>query len=389
MEGGTLQQLHNLIGRSNIGSETDVKGHVNEIEDFLELVVKCHMIEAALHFFSMSTIDDRPHSNSFPAGFASLPFSKRKALFFDRLYRIIDRYVIPKQFLLEQPAAEEMQPAPSDVVMNPHFQRVSHEHRYDAPPTSSGTTPRPLPPTIREALDSMQAPQSVQSAAVDGVFAYASAVLNNGLLLLEFKDAIREGDGPRILRCWKAFLLYFHFAKHHNYANEVVRMLATVHASATPRVAAQITWSRVVNTRGLAGHNIPVDLHNEQLNKALKQAVTGLGPNITQETILQCGKSLDGLLKVAKSFDQQHGLHPESLEHSAPRLAKDEKLIMDELARSRVFEYIPGREHRSFRGIKPNAAQKVDLKKITAWIQEKKHILQSEQNVSRLYKHSC
>ena len=34
-------------------------------------------------------------------------------------------------------------------------------------------------------------------------------------------------------------------------------------ALATPRVAAQITWSQVVNTRGLAGHNIPVDLKNE------------------------------------------------------------------------------------------------------------------------------
>lgn len=30
----------------------------------------------------------------------------------------------------------------------------------------------------------------------DGVFNYASAILNDGLLLLELRDAIREGVGP-------------------------------------------------------------------------------------------------------------------------------------------------------------------------------------------------
>ena len=388
MEGGTLQQLRNLIGRRNIGSETDVKGHVNEIEDFLELVIRCHLIEATLHFFAMRNTTDTPHANTFPPGFASLPFHKRKELFFDRLLRIIDRYVIPKQFLLEQ-SQQLQQPSPEDVHRNPHFQRVTHERMYGVAPPPPGTATRHLPSTIQEALDHPEAPQSIQCTSVDGVFAYASAVLNDGLLLLEFKDAIREGDGQRILRCWKAFLLYFHFARHHNYANEAVRMLSAVYALATPRVAAQITWSRVINTRGLAGHNIPVDLHNEHLNRALKQAVSGLGANIAKQTILQCGRSLDGLLKVNKSFDEEHGIHPVSLEHSSPSLAKDQKLIMDQLSRSRVFDYVPGRDHRSFHGIKPNAAQKVDLTKLSEWIRQKQSALQAEQNVSRLFKHHC
>jgi len=76
----------------------------------------------------------------------------------------------------------------------------------------------------------------------DGVLNYTSAVLNDGLLLLEFKDAIREGDGPRILCCWKAFLLYFKFASHHNYAKQAFRTLASLNALATPRTAAQMMW---------------------------------------------------------------------------------------------------------------------------------------------------
>ena len=101
---------------------------------------------------------------------------------------------------------------------------------------------------------------------------YVSAVLNDGLLLQKFRDAIQEGDGPRVLRCWKAFLLYFHFARHKNYACKNTG-INFVNAIATPRVAAQITWSRIVNTCGIAGHNIPVDLTNKHLNRTLKDAV--------------------------------------------------------------------------------------------------------------------
>ena len=224
---------------------------------------------------------------------------------------------------------------------------------------------------------------------MDGAFTYASAVLNDELLLFEFKDAIRVGDEPRILCCWKALLLHFHTTGHCNYAKEATRMLAIVNALATPRVAAQITWCRVVNTRGLSGHNIPVDLRNEHLNRALKDAIVGVGPNIAEQTILQCGKSLDGLIKVCTSFDDQHGLHSLSLEHSRPSLAKDEKLIIDELQNSRVFDYIPGREYRSFRGIKANPAEKIDIEKLTDWIKKQKCTLQSEQNVCRMYRHKC
>ena len=68
-------------------------------------------------------------------------------------------------------------------------------------------------------------------------------------------------------------LIYFHHAQHLKYAKEAILLLAAVNATATPHVAAQITWSRVLNIRGGPGNNIPVDLHNEHLNHALKTVV--------------------------------------------------------------------------------------------------------------------
>ena len=39
----------------------------------------------------------------------------------------------------------------------------------------------------------------------DNILSYACEVLTLGLLYLQFVDGIREGDGSRILKCWKYF----------------------------------------------------------------------------------------------------------------------------------------------------------------------------------------
>ena len=44
---------------------------------------------------------------------------------------------------------------------------------------------------------------------VDHILEYGQDALTLGLLYMEFVDAVREGDGERILRCWRYFLLLF------------------------------------------------------------------------------------------------------------------------------------------------------------------------------------
>ena len=58
---------------------------------------------------------------------------------------------------------------------------------------------------------------------------YACNVLSSGLLLMEFKDAVGEGDGNRILRCWKYFLIHFKLEKRTNYSVEAFILLSQYH----------------------------------------------------------------------------------------------------------------------------------------------------------------
>ena len=112
--------------------------------------------------------------------------------------RIVDNYVMVNHELITNP---ELHQAPiTNTDKNPHADRVAVEHNYVVMAASSETRKRKrkLPQWLQATPD---VSVSVKQQAPDGVFNYASAILNDGLLLLELRDAIREGDGPRVIRC--------------------------------------------------------------------------------------------------------------------------------------------------------------------------------------------
>ena len=385
LEGGTLQQLRNLINRRNVSASTSITGHVNDVQDFLLLVTNCHIIAATMHYFSMANIDDEPHTSAFPSDIHTMPAKRKWWLLHSELCQIVDKYIIPRQYILKE--GPRVQEAVSSDHANPHVRRMQQDHAYTS--TMPVYNERRLPQTVAQHVPRSAAPEPIRRVAVDSVFNYASAVLNDGLLLLEFSDAIREGDGLRILRCWRAMLIYFHYGRHSNYAKEAILLQAQVSAIASPRVAQQITWSRVVSSTGGRGCNIPVDLYNEYLNRALKTAVAGMGANVAPSTILQCGKSLKGLMGVVDNYDDQHDIHPQSSEHTRSSLKKDEDAVIEELVRkSRVFDYIPGRDHATFKSIAPNPATSIDKTKLFETIKRYQADIRRKAAVAKLYKHS-
>ena len=254
---------------------------------------------------------------------------------------------------------------------NPHVARIAKEHNCCKPLQSASSTQRKrkLPDWM---ADTRMVSLSVQKKVPDGIFNYSSAVLNDGLLLLELRDAIREGDGPRVIRCWKFMLLHWRHAKHTKYSLEALHLLAAINATATARIAHELIWCRFINTRGVPGGNMPVDLYMEHLNRTLKDYLKGLGANVSEATIVQTSKSLRNLMEMTSHFDSICGIHPDSIYHTCKRYGKDLDMVLEELTtRSRVFDYVPGRFHRSFKDIKPHISEHVDLDSLFQWI--KKH----------------
>ena len=196
LQAGTLMQLRNLIHCHNISAKMKVEGHVNKAEDFLKPVVQCHIVAAVMHHFGMQDLKDQPTRNALIVDNSTKPHNKWNQLKAE-LEAVIDTYIIPRQFactLSEETITDLHQ------SFSPHTSRIATEHSHchsgSALPTASLS--RSLPGTIVRQGPRV-ASESVGRVARDGIFNYASAVLNDGMLLMELEDAIKEGDGLRIL----------------------------------------------------------------------------------------------------------------------------------------------------------------------------------------------
>ena len=128
----------------------------------------------------------------------------------------------------------------------------------------------------------------------DGVNKYALVLCHYAALVFEFTDAWREGDGERVLRCWKIFLLHFYADRRTKYALEALRLQFKL-ATLPPHLVHHLTWGRFVNTHGGYGHNIPCDLHNEHVNKLFKDIIGNMGANFTEQASTQAARAVTSL----------------------------------------------------------------------------------------------
>ena len=182
----------------------------------------------------------------------------------------------------------------------------------------------------------------------DKVQEYSKNLLSIGTFYLEYQDAIREGDGLRVIRCWKYLLPIFSHSGRRNYCIEAFKLLYQYHYILPPRQAQQLVWSRFVNTKGTCGHNIPMDLHLEHLNRLVKNSIQSLGPNRKGEAVVRCGKALGTIHTVLENFDQDNNIEPPSGAHSSPSYQKDLGKIVNELIKERALVEKSPRRHLSF-----------------------------------------
>ena len=203
--------------------------------------------------------------------------------------------------------------------------------------------------------------------ASDGVCTYSVQLLRLGCFYMEFSDAIREGGGRRVLRCWKYMLPMFLALGKTNYAYEAANLLLQHFYTVSPRLSAQLLWSRFVNVHGLPGKNIAADLHMEHLNRIAKEAIRFQGSNRTEKAIDRVGRSIGTLFTVLDNFDTHNQVPITSSRQAKPDAQKDIKVVADELVKCRSFEVEKGRKHSRFPNPK-NVLNDKDREEVLAWL---------------------
>lgn len=171
----------------------------------------------------------------------------------------------------------------------------------------------------------------MSSESEPNVTNYACVCLSFGMLIRNFNDAVREGDGVRILRCWKFLLLIYKANKHHKYAFAALHLIAKTISLLTPQQAKRLVWKRTVNNRGGKGRNISLDLRLEHLVHLLKELLAHLGVNLTIPAAERCSKALKTVEDPLASVDSQLEVKRSSGRHTMTHSKADFETIVKEL----------------------------------------------------------
>ena len=182
----------------------------------------------------------------------------------------------------------------------------------------------------------------------DKVYDYSTKLVSLGLFYMEFCDAIREGDGGRVLRCWKFLLPIFKNSGRKNYSLEALYFLNQYEFLLPPQQAERLLWGRFVNTHGIIGHNIPGDLYLEHLNRLCKGAVNDKGSNKSEKTFTFVGKILGVLEPVLDQFDAQNCVNSSSGHHKRPNADKNRDKLINHIRTLGVFSRQGQRIYSSF-----------------------------------------
>ena len=345
---------------------------------FVNLVLDASIIAAALKFFGMETTEDQPTKHSISPGLATGLKVVRQRYFYRVIKEFIQTYVVDGtlyeshfiniQSLQEWETAQNNQPLlpngrypcrfPGCASSFKHdgVHRMRHELSHDPPPTI------PVEPVL---INTVPDPTDQNPTPKDDIFDYHCGFMNMALLLRNFMDAIKEGDGERTIRCIKMFLLHFKQdgSGSTKYALEALFHMFQIIALLSPREAERIKWNRTVNNHGRSGCNVAMDLALEHGNHLIKDMIRGLGANIIFFIIKSFQEHLDLELKVKKI----------SGEHSKKSVKQDLKKVVQTLHEQNVFDKQPTREPMSaFPDCPRDYLQLLDPKGLFSWINEHK-----------------
>lgn len=207
------------------------------------------------------------------------------------------------------------------------------------------------------------------SSTEDRRMNYALQVMQLGVFLMQLNDTEKEGDGERSLRNWKMLMLYFRSrARGLKYAFEAMRFITFAKAIYSERMAHRILHGQFVNSKGGQGNNYANDLKMEHEVNNSKGILKGMCGNKTLKAVQRSSSSSFLLNEVAKQYDKQSNIAPESTSHTHACTSDDIREMIKVVRGQKPFEHQPGRTLNSFPSISKSPLDQLDALALHTWL---------------------
>ena len=266
----------------------------------------------------------------------------------------------------------EMENTNGEIVKNgppPHVSDVRDLSVLDKFIDEFFLLPHILPTPVPENEGELPSPDDK-----DFVRNYSLCLLKYYLILLDYKDAVKEGNGERLATLHKVLLPYFKSFKQkfHKYSIEMLISVLQNEIFLSNEEAFQCKWASTANWKGGSRENIEIDLLQENLNKGIIESIKMMGVDKTVSDIEWSSRSFGGERQIVENFDQQMNSVPPSSSQSHSSSITDEGKIMTDLRKLRPFNHVPNRKHDSFPDIVANRLTRVDQVDLGKWLGEHK-----------------
>ena len=198
---------------------------------------------------------------------------------------------------------------------------------------------------------------------------YHKGKIRFGLLLADINDAIREGDGTRLLNLYKKALLLYKCHGHTKYAYTTLLFLTKVKAILPADKAESLIANRFCNTHGKPGKNISMDLFLEHRNNSVKAYCDLLGSKFGEESAQRIARSSGINDEIMASVDADCKIAKKDETRSSTDPTEAVKQVVTDLLSMNVFVYTPGREgYSSFPKISANLVSGLDYRDLYNWM---------------------
>ncbi|CAL9685008.1 unnamed protein product [Knipowitschia caucasica] len=314
-------------------------------------------LAAALEHFGLKDLSDTP-DNFIPAYIESGSPADQRTWLHDKTSELIEKYVMMPEIFCKangQPTAQfQCRDLNCTTAYTSSNAREIHEKKkhnlvLSSPPSPSTTT------TIK--------PDSIKE--------HSEARLGFSFVLLNMMDAVKEGDGERLMRLYQVALLFYKAYGHTQYAYSTLLLTLQLNVTLSPRMAHSLKWNRFWNGRGGQGKNIPLDLHLEHMNNYLKSFLKGLGPNLTENSANRISKSIGILKEMMDNTDRELEVTKPSGVHHTTGEEQDIATLVAIFKDGHIFKEQPGREYQSFPSFGKDLLERLNYADLYLWIQTK------------------
>ncbi|KAI8511021.1 hypothetical protein Bbelb_119370 [Branchiostoma belcheri] len=359
-EHGTLCANFNKIKRSNAKQGPDKS--YNAYKEGVTTETSSLFIGATMKCFGMENIEDEP-ADFILADVTEWTKEQQQAWLHDTVGKVVDTFIMQTEgsTLADLRAGVEEEARPRHPCREPGcdrsyvYKKARLKHERNVHGLDFGE------PDHKEELTAKPPPRDYKKQ-------HTEARLSFGLFLEDMQDAVREGDGERLLRLYTVALLYYRAYGHTQYAYSTLLLTVQVSAILTPAKAHRLTWNRFYNGKGGRGKNIALDLHLEHLNNLLKSFLKGLGPNLTEASAARISRSLGCLKDILQKVDQEIGVASPSGYHSSPSTTQDIHTLVQVINEADLFTFHPDRAFNAFPNFDRNLFAPIKYDKMWQWI---------------------